>query len=117
VVSLIVLLVVIGVCRDVRLCLLVLVIAVGNLLIAARLRGDMLLTGLRAGRLRADMRLSGRLRADAPITGLRANAAIASLRSARLCRGRRLARGLRLFLLLFGLVFGLRELYRRQAYQ
>src|SRR5437667_9199474 len=56
-----VLLVVIGVRRDVRLSLLVLVIAVGNLLIAARLRGDMLLTGLRAGRLRADMRLSVRL--------------------------------------------------------
>src|SRR4029453_10409022 len=52
-----VLLVVIGVRGDVRLSLLVLVIAVGHLLIAAWLRSDMLLT-----RLRANMRLS-RLRA------------------------------------------------------
>src|SRR5437899_3618550 len=53
-------LVVIGVRRDVRLSLLVLVIAVGgNLLIAARLRGDMLLTGLRA-----HLRLSTRLRSE-----------------------------------------------------
>src|SRR6059058_537724 len=97
-----ILLVVIGVRRDVRLSLLVLVIAVGNLLIAARLRGDMLLTGLRAGRLRANMRLS-RLRADAPI---------ACLRPAFLWRGRRLRRGLRLFLfLLFLLVVGLCRLH------
>src|SRR5437016_13262933 len=50
-----VLLVVIGVGRDVRLCLFVLVIPVGYLLITARLRADMLLTGLRANAgLRAD---------------------------------------------------------------
>src|SRR5207248_10189682 len=89
-----ILLVVIGVSRDVRLYLLVLVLAVGNLLIAARLRGDMLLTGLRAGRLRADMRLSGRLRADAPIACLRPAAVLACLLGARLCRGRCLASGL-----------------------
>src|SRR5207237_5456150 len=87
-------LVVIGVGRDVRLCLLVLVITVGYLLITAWLRGDMLLTRLRAGRLRANMRLS-RLRADAPI---------ACLRPAFLWRGCRLCRGLRFFLLLFLLI-------------
>src|SRR4029077_2117729 len=79
-----VLLVVIGVGRDVRLRLLVLVITVGYLLITAWLRGDMLLTRLRAGRLRGNMRLS-RLRADAPI---------ACLRPAFLRRGSRLRRGL-----------------------
>src|SRR6267378_2404287 len=71
-----VLLVVIGVCRDVRLSLLVLVIAVGHLLIAACLRGDMLLTRLRAGHLRADMPFTG-LRAYLRLSGLRANAPIA----------------------------------------
>src|SRR5436190_7808810 len=100
-----VLLVVIGVRRDVRLSLRVLVIAVGgNLLIAARLRGDMLLTGLRA-----HLRLSTRLRADAPI---------ACLRPAFLWRGCRLRRGLSLFLfLLFLLIVGLRGLDRGQAHQ
>src|SRR5205823_1741777 len=94
---------VIGVRRDVRLSLLVLVIAVGgNLLIAARLRGDMLLTGLRA-----HLRLSTRLRADAPI---------ACLRPAFLWCGRRLG-GLRFFLLLFLLIVGLRGLDRCQAHQ
>src|SRR5438874_9221421 len=102
-----VLLVVIGVGRDVRLCLLVLVITVGYLLITAWLRGDMLLTRLRAGRLRANMRLS-RLRADAPI---------ACLRPAFLWRGCRLRRGLRFFLLLFLLIVGLRGLHRCQAHQ
>src|SRR5438477_2814081 len=102
-----VLLVVIGVRGDVRLSLLVLVIAVGHLLIAAWLRGDMLLTRLRAGRLRANMRLS-RLRADAPI---------ACLRPAFLWRGCRLRRGLRFFLLLFLLIVGLRGLDRCQAHQ
>src|SRR4029077_2654150 len=102
-----VLLVVIGVGRDVRLCLLVLVKTVGYLLITAWLRGDMLLTRLRAGRLRANMRLS-RLRADAPI---------ACLRPAFLWRGCRLRRGLRLFLLLFLLIVGLRGLHRGQAHQ
>src|SRR5437764_8359999 len=102
-----VLLVVIGVRGDVRLCLLVLVIAVGYLLIAAWLRGNMLLTRLRAGRLRANMRLS-RLRADAPI---------ACLRPAFLWRGCRLRRGLGLFLfLLFLLIVGLRGLDRGQAH-
>src|SRR5881398_2014782 len=86
-----VLLVVIGVGRDVRLCLLVLVITVGYLLITAWLRGDMLLT---------------RLRADAPI---------ACLRPAFLWRGCRLRCGLRLFLLLFLLIVGLRGLHRCQA--
>src|SRR5947207_2887387 len=102
-----VLLVVIGVRGDVRLSLLVLVIAVGHLLIAAWLRGDMLLTRLRAGRLRANMRLS-RLRADPPI---------ACLRPAFLWRGCRLRRGLRFFLLLFLLIVGLRGLHRCQAHQ
>src|SRR5947207_2247886 len=102
-----VLLVVIGVGRDVRLCLFVLVIPVGYLLITARLRADMLLTGLRAGRLRANMRLN-RLRWDAPI---------ACLRPAFLWRGCRLRRGLRFFLLLFLLIVGLRGLHRCQAHQ
>src|SRR6266480_4758458 len=101
-----VLLVVIGVRGDVRLSLLVLVIAVGYLLIAAWLRGDMLLTRLRADmrltRLRANLWLSSCLRADAPIACLPP--------AARLCR-RRLG-GLRFFLLLFLLIVGLRGLDR-----
>src|SRR5438552_7070819 len=108
-----VLLVVIGVRRDVRLSLLVLVIAVGHLLIAAWLRGDMLLTDLRADmrltRLRADLWLSSCLRTDAPI---------ACLPPAFLWRGCRLRRCLRLFLfLLFLLIVGLRGLDRGQAHQ
>src|SRR5438477_1134626 len=92
-----VLLVVIGVGRDVRLCLFVLVIPVGYLLITARLRADMLLTGLRA---------NAGLRADALLAGLPP--------AARLCR-RRLG-SLRLFLLLFLLIVGLRSLHRGQAH-
>src|SRR5947207_4097807 len=85
-------LIIIGSRPGVRIPLLV--IAVGRLLIAARLRADM------------------------PLTGLRANGLIAGLRCALLWRGRCRLGSLRLFLLfLFGLVFGVRKLHRRQAHQ
>src|SRR5207248_852939 len=85
------LIVVIAARPDVRMRLLVR--AVGHLLIAARLRADM------------------------PITGLRADMPIASLRRARLCRARSRLGGLRFFLLLFLLIVGLRGLDRCQANQ
>src|SRR6266550_9123664 len=78
-------LIVIGSRPGVRIPLLV--IAVGRLLIAARLRTDM------------------------PLTRLRANGLIAGLRCALLWRGRCRLGSLRLFLLLFLLIVGLRGLH------
>src|SRR5207248_722711 len=94
-------LIVIGSRPGVRIPLLV--IAVGRLLIAARLRADMPFGGLRPPIL---------------VACLRSAAVLGCLRSARLWRGRCLARGLRVFLLLlFLLIVGLHGLHRCQAHQ